>query len=255
LSTPRYDGASGPRGPAGRPAHGPSHDAAEDHIRYALRDAASAVEPSPWPATAVKERAARRRRTRRILATLPVAAAITACAALMSVESHDRAPDAPAPPAVSSPPRPGPTQPPPTDVPTVRVVSPRSVGENDRMKLEPDRRCTAQSDDEWTCESVADGNRTAGTVSSQNVSDQDGTVYAPLYVGPERPARMTVTAQGHTYPVQVVTLAGHPGYAAGYVVGPPPPSPGVIPRLTVTVYDSRGKVMASLTSLASGLPS
>ena len=211
------------------------------------------VEPSPWPAAAVKQRAARRRRARRLAATLPVVAAVAGCAVVMAAVNRDRAPGAPTLPAASTSP-PAPSHPAATRAPTVRVVPagrPFAVGDGERMKLEPTLRCLAQGSDVWQCEKVADGNRAAGSVSSQNRADQDATVYAPLYVGPVLPARMTVTVQGHSYPVQMVALRGHPGYASGYVVGPPPPSPGVFPQLTVRAYDARGTVIASIVSPAS----
>lgn len=71
-------------------------------------------------------------------------------------------------------------------------------------------------------------------------------MYTPLYTGDGRPARMTVTAGGVTYDVQVLTLAGHPGYASGHVWGAPLTDPPGTGNLHVTVYDAAGGVLARL---------
>ncbi|SEG26949.1 hypothetical protein SAMN05216223_104123 [Actinacidiphila yanglinensis] len=262
MSTPPPDGTAAPHGPraaSNREPGGTSDPrsrgmSAEDRVRAALHDAVRAVEPSPWRSAAVRQRAARLRRARRIAATLPVVTAVAACAVVMAAASHDRAPDRPAPPAVStSAPTPSPL--PTTPAPAVRVVQPGrpfSVGDGERMKLEPTRRCIAESGDVWQCDDLGGGNHPAGSLSSQNRGDAHHVVLAPLYTGPVLPARMTVTIEGRRYPVRLVTLPGHPGYASGYLIGPPPPGPDTMPAMTLRAFDADGTLMATLVSPASG---
>jgi hypothetical protein len=133
------------------------------------------------------------------------------------------------------------------DSPGVLVVRPGqlvSAGHGQYLKLTRSERCVGTPPEDWaTCKSVVDGNQPAGTVSLQTVGDASGSLYSPLYVGDGRAARMTVTAGGVTYEVRVVTLAGHPGYATGYVWGAPSGA-GDMPQ--VTVYDATGTVLAHL---------
>lgn len=191
-----------------------------------------------------------------MVAALPVVAAVTACAVVIAAERHDPAPGEPVPTAVSPahPTSPAPDPPPATGSSHARVVQPGrpfSIGAGRRMKLEPSQRCFQDRDAAWICEDVMTRNQPVSTVSSQNLGSQHATVYAPLYVGPGLPTRMTVTVEGHTYAAQVVSLAGHPGYAVGYTAGPPPHHPGSFPELKIMVYDATGHVLASLISPAS----
>jgi hypothetical protein len=132
--------------------------------------------------------------------------------------------------------------------PDVRVVRPGqlvSVGHGQYLKLTRTERCVGTPPDWSTCKSVVDGNQPAGTVSLQSSGDASGTLYSPLYIGAGRAARVTVTTGGVTYEAQVVTLAGHPGYATAYVWGPPTTEfPGERPE--VTVYDAAGTVLAHM---------
>ncbi|MFI0897289.1 hypothetical protein [Streptomyces sp. NPDC020983] len=130
--------------------------------------------------------------------------------------------------------------------PGVLVVGPGQLvdaGHGQYLKLTRTERCIGTPPEDWaTCKSVVDGNQGAGTVSLQSTGDASGTLYSPLYIGDGRAARMTVTAGGVTYQVQVVTLGGHPGYATGYVWGAPGQGPGAMSE--VTVYDAAGTVLA-----------
>ncbi|SEO44124.1 hypothetical protein SAMN05216267_1026101 [Actinacidiphila rubida] len=132
--------------------------------------------------------------------------------------------------------------------PAVQVVRPGQLvdaGHGQYLKLTRTERCVGTPSLWVSCKSVSDGNQPAGTVSLQSDGDASGTLYSPLYIGDGRAARMTVTAGGVTYQVHVVTLAGHPGYATGYVWGPPTTQfPGETPE--VTVYDAAGTVLAHL---------
>lgn len=241
MSSQPYDGTAAPPGPPPTPE--------EDRVRRCLRDAVAVVEPSAWPADAVRERARRRLRNRRIATVLPMAAAVAACAVVTAAATHDRASVGP---AATAPP--GPTVP---VVPTTQVVPPGRVidiGNGGRMKLESAGRCLGFGDGAWNCGDAVSGPGGAGTstspvgggsIGTRIRTGPNGTLYTPLYVGPRQPVRMTVTVEGHVYPVRMVTLPGHPGYTAGYLVTPPEPAAGAARRLTVTAYDARGNVLAT----------
>ncbi|NVI29740.1 hypothetical protein [Streptomyces sp. CAI-17] len=113
------------------------------------------------------------------------------------------------------------------------------LGNGYAMTLTRDERCVGSADGH-ICKSVTDGNQPPGTVSLQSFGEAHGTLYSPLYIGPGRAARMTVTRAGQTLEAQVVTLAGRPGYATGYVWG----AAGELDEPTVTVYDAAGRVLA-----------
>lgn len=128
----------------------------------------------------------------------------------------------------------------------VQVVGPGQlvdVGHGADLQLSRTQRCVG-TPDAWECNSVVDGNQPPGTVSARIQGDATGTLYSPLYIGDGAAARMSVVSGGVTYDVHVVTLAGHPGYASGYVWGAPQPDPNDVPR--ITVYDRAGRVLAQL---------
>ncbi|MFD6836441.1 MULTISPECIES: hypothetical protein [Streptomyces] len=113
------------------------------------------------------------------------------------------------------------------------------LGHGYAMTLTREERCVGSAGGR-ICKSVTDGNQPAGTVSLQSFGEEGRTLYSPLYVGPGRAARMTVTAAGRTLEARVVALAGRPGYATGYVW-----SAAEDPAdRTVTVYDATGRVLA-----------
>ena len=126
----------------------------------------------------------------------------------------------------------------------VEVVRPGQVvdtGHGVDLQLNQTDRCLG-TPVAWSCKSVVDGNQPADSVSLQTQGDATGTVYSPLYIGSGRAARMTVTADGVTYDVQVVTLPGHPGYSTGWAWGAPQTDPNDIPQ--VTVFNKAGRVLA-----------
>lgn len=129
----------------------------------------------------------------------------------------------------------------------VQVVRPGQLvnaGHGQYLKLTSTERCVGTPPEDWfTCKSVVDGNQPADTVGVQISAGTTRTLYSPLYIGDGRVARMTLTAEGVTYRVHVVTLAGHPGYATGYVWGAPLTDvPDEFPQ--ITVYDAAGTVLA-----------
>ena len=128
----------------------------------------------------------------------------------------------------------------------VQVVRPGQVvdtGHGVDLRLTRTERCVGTPAD-WSCSSVVDGNQAPDSVSVRTQGDASGTLYSPLYIGSGKAARMTVTADGGTYDVQIVTLAGHPGYATGYAWGAPATDPGDVPQ--ITVYGTAGQVLAQL---------
>ena len=246
---------------------------AVERLRDALHDAASGIRPSPWPGGAVLERARRRRRTGRLTVALSAAAVVAAAGGGIVAAQHHAGEATPAGQPAGPPPAPtaASTRPetrqaehtaipdsrqatsPPVDWPAVKVVRPGEVvvlGKGKRLRLEAHRRCLDTSGT-WECRNTADGNQAADSVSLQSEGDAKATLYTPLYIGRGTPARMSVTVRGHLYPLQVVTLPGHPGYATAYGT-----APSALPGRTgsavasgdvqVTVYDAQGTVLASL---------
>lgn len=215
-------------------------------MRRALQLAAGTCEPNTWSAREVLGRAERYRRNRRIAIVLPMACAVVSVAAVMGGDALGLGGSRP--PVnhytVSLPVLPATMPLPRGDWPSVRVVKPGQVldlGGGRRMRLTRTERCFGTpSELSFNCKSVVDGNQPAGTVGVQ----ASGTFYSPLYIGDGPVARMTLTSGGVTYQVHVVTLAGHPGYATGYVWGAPTTGFPVTP--VVKVYDAAGKVLAHL---------
>ena len=230
---------------AGEPAGG-----GQEALREALRRTASRVQPGAWPRRAVLERA-RRRRARRTVMGVPLVAAV-AVGAVLVVGPGGPGHGVRVGPAASADP-PGPTAAasasPSVDWPAVRVVRPGQVvliGRGERMRLDATQRCVDDGQGPvpmWACKSVVDGNQARDSVSDQSGGVGHEAVYTPLYIGSGRPARMTVTVDGHTIVLQVLTLPGRPGYATGYGWGPPPEQLfGDEPD--IRVYDADGKLLA-----------
>jgi hypothetical protein len=126
-------------------------------------------------------------------------------------------------------------------VEVVRAGQVVETGHGVDLQLNRTDRCLGVPD-AWSCKSVVDGNQAPDSVSLQTQGDASGTVYSPLYIGSGKAARMTVTADGVTYDVQVVTLAGQPGYSTGWAWGAPQSDPNDIPQ--VTVFNKAGRVLA-----------
>nr|WSX77898.1 hypothetical protein OH826_31075 [Streptomyces sp. NBC_00899] len=225
----------------------------EERMRRALSDAAATVEPAPWAAGEVLGRAARRRRNRRVAVCVPLVVAVAAIAALAAGVA--RGPDEPRPVAAAPAPPPRPRTPPSPAVvwPAVRVAEPgRAIGFGGgvRMRLAAGERCVDWKDGGgWDCrdESNEDGNQPQGSVSTQAYGYTGGMRYTLLYRGTAAPARMCVTVAGRAWPATVVTLPGHPGWAAGYLDLPTSAaSQGPFTPLGLTVWDADGRVIASL---------
>jgi hypothetical protein len=222
-------------------------------MRRALSDAAATVEPAPWAAGEVLGRAARRRRNRRIAVCVPMVVAVAAIAAL--ADGVARGPDEPRPVAAAPAPPPRPrTSPSPAVVwPAVRVVAPgraTGFGGGVRMRLTAGERCVDWDDGTgWECrdESNKDGNQPQGSVGTQAYGYTGGMRYTLLYRGTATPARMGVTIAGRVWPATVVTLPGHPGWAAGYLDLPTSvASQDPFTPVGLAVWDADGREIASL---------
>lgn len=230
--------------------HDDSSDDTESAVRHGLRAAAGEFTPSPWPGEAVRARAGRRRRARRLATVLPMAAAVTVAAVLTAGQLRDRATDGP---SGSTTPTVGHSTAGP-EGPAVEVVQPsRSVdiGAGLRMRLAPTKRCFSSAGGAWQCEAAASDDGGVPWIDPEVRTTPSGTVYVPLFIGPRSPARMTLTVRGHHYPLRMAALPGTPGYATGYLATPPPPVPGSVPETTVTAYDRQGKILATVTEPAS----
>lgn len=226
-------------------------------LRQALSAEADRFTPAPPPLADVARRG-RAIRARRRIAVAAVIAAVAAVPVAVTALRHGEAPATSAPVAVADRPSapvsphhtPAPARSGPA-VPKVRVVKPGvafDIGLGQRMYLLPSERCVLDERAQPGCKSVNDGNQAPGTVGLQSYGNQHGTLYTPLYIGSGTPARITVETGGRVLNATVVTLAGHPGYASGYVVGPA--LVGARPKgfhsATVTVYDRSGRVLARL---------
>jgi hypothetical protein len=229
----------------------PDDTEAEAAVRHGLRTAAGTVTPSLWPAEAVRARARRARRTRRLATVLPMAAAVTVAAVLTTGLLRDRATGGPS----------GPTTPPAgqsTAVPqgpAVQVVAPErsiDIGAGLRMRLAPTKRCFSSGGSAWQCEDTASDDGGTPWIDPEVRTAPSGTVYVPLFIGPRAPARMTLTFAGrHAYPLRMAALWGAPGYTVGYLATSPPLLSGSLPETTVTAYDQQGNVLATVTEPAS----
>lgn len=131
----------------------------------------------------------------------------------------------------------------PSDPQIVRPGEVVEVGHGIDLQLTKTQRCVG-TPDAWGCNSVVNGNQPPGTVSVRVQGDSVGTLYSPLYIGHGTAARILVVSEGETYDVHIVTLAGHPGFASGYVWGAPETDPNDVPQ--ITVYDKAGRVLAEL---------
>ncbi|MCX3061538.1 hypothetical protein [Streptomyces beihaiensis] len=169
----------------------------------------------------------------------PIARSVAAVARTAAAVDHQAAATAGATTAPKAPP-----------VTVVRSGQRLDIGHGAWMTLSPTERCLNDGSDHavTVCTDVTNGNQAPDSVSLRSSGDRTRTLYSPLYIGSGDAARMTVEAGHRTYQVHVVTLAGHPGYAAGYVWGTPThQSPtGGPSKVKVTVYDASGGVLARL---------
>lgn len=228
--------------------HDDASDDTERAVRHSLRAAAADFTPPPWPGEAVRARAGRHRRTRRLAQVLPLAAAVTVAALLTAGQLRDRAASGPSGPTA------GHSTPAPAG-PAVEVVPPNrslDIGAGLHLRLAPTKLCFSSGAGAWQCKPVATDTGGDPWINPDVRATPDATVYVPVFHGPHSPARMLLTLQGHDYPLRMATLPGSPGYTAGYVAAPPPPASGSLPAETVTAYDRQGSVLATVTVPASG---
>nr|WP_163017137.1 hypothetical protein [Streptomyces chartreusis] len=89
----------------------------------------------------------------------------------------------------------------------------------------------------------------SGKISAIASGDASGTLYAGIYRGPGKAARITAALGNRKLNTQVITLAGSPGWAAFYADDPRAGAKST-PALTVTVQAADGTILASLTKPA-----
>jgi hypothetical protein len=89
----------------------------------------------------------------------------------------------------------------------------------------------------------------SGKIFANASGDASGTLYAGIYRGPGKAARITAAIGSRTLNTQVVTLAGSPGWAAFYADETQAGAKST-PALTITVQAADGTVLASLTKPA-----
>jgi hypothetical protein len=220
----------------------------EDMVRRALREEAEALAPSAWSAgpihAAARARAQRRRARRVALAVaVAVAAPVAAVAVLAPGPGAVRtvsvdAPTVPAPSATHSD-----SSSPSLPVSRVLIVTDSqkvAIGHGQWLRLTAAESCQGGGGQSEQCSATANGNQAPDSVSLRISGDSDGTLFVPLYIGSGQAARITVTVAGRTYPVTVLTLPGHPGYATGYAWVPG----GAGGQESATVYDAGGAVLA-----------
>jgi hypothetical protein len=82
-----------------------------------------------------------------------------------------------------------------------------------------------------------------GGLQGPGFGSSKGSVYFGIYRGPGTLARMVATLQGRPMRTQVLTLPGHPGWAAYLAVGPGDTGNGPV-ALSFTGYDATGAVLA-----------
>lgn len=125
--------------------------------------------------------------------------------------------------------------------PSVRVVPPGKVdlGGGYSMTLTADSFALTCKDGQSGPAYTDNGNQGAGTVGL-HTCDQ---AVAGLYIGSGEAASAKITVDGKACSATVVTLAGHPGWSASYVVLPG----GVTPttNITISVFDASGHQLAT----------
>ena len=245
----------------------------EEEVRQAMRRAAENLEPSAWPSAQVRERALRQRRRARttvLAAAVAAAAAIAIPVAATGVlrsgsqtmpgggggAGPDDGPADRGTASASAPPSPSASSPLPSGAPigtgsaaSVQVVAfgrQVQVGHGVWLTLTATQRCVGGNDGTG-CDSAVAGNQESGTVNMRTVGDSTGNLDTPLYIGPGQAVRMTIRTGATVYPVTVVSLAGQPGYATGYVWIPTNADQGSATPNTTTVYDAANHVLASFS--------
>ncbi|TDT97572.1 hypothetical protein EDD99_5722 [Streptomyces sp. 846.5] len=228
----------------------------EQEVRRAMRQAAESLEPSAWPSAQVRARALRQRRRARatvLVAAVAAAAAIAipvAATGVLRSESQTMPGGAGGTASASTSWAPPPSARAGTGSATsVQVVVPGrrvQAGHGVWLTLTTTHRCVGGNGSS-DCDSAVVGNQESGTVTMRMVGDSTGTLDSPLYIGPGQAARMTISTGAKVYPVTVVSLAGHPGYATGYAWIPTTADPRPATPSTITVYDAANHVLATFS--------
>jgi len=209
--------------------------AVEDRLRQVLAETAGTVEPANWlPVAAVRQRAGRRQRARRLAVALPAVAAVTVAAALMAgAARHTRETVA----------TPGPA---PAGRWSVLCATPSGAvarpGEALPMMLQTGGPC-ADAGDAAGPHCVLHVEQPLPAVDGLVPGTRAGAACVPVYTGPGPVVRTTLTLDGRTSPTSVQLVDGHLGYQA------PPGTPHRgDAQAVITVYGPWDEVLGTYTS-------
>ncbi|WP_370369110.1 hypothetical protein [Catenulispora sp. GP43] len=130
-----------------------------------------------------------------------------------------------------------------SSAPAVRVVKPgkTDLGGGYSLTLTSDSSTLTGHDGQVGPNYTDNGNQGADTIGIQGC----GSVIAGLYIGKGEAASGTVTVDGKSYPLTIVTLAGHPGWSVAYALLPAPPK--TTSATSISVSDAAGHQLASFT--------
>ena len=130
-----------------------------------------------------------------------------------------------------------------SSAPAVRVVKPgkTDLGGGYSLTLTSDSSTLTGPDGQVGPNYTDNGNQEAGTIGIQGC----GPVVAGLYIGEGEAASGTFTVDGKSYPLTIVTLAGHPGWSVAYAMLPAPPK--TTSATSISVSDAAGHQLASFT--------
>ncbi|MFC8008749.1 hypothetical protein [Streptomyces cinereoruber] len=216
----------------------------DEDLAAALKQAAAGLPVGPAPVDTVLRLGRRMRRRRHATLSTALAAAVlipaSAVAALSLGSFGSRTPTVPAASTAAS--------------PHVQVVD-----SGEKVVLGRDKTiwltgqgmflATPKSSDTTKEPALNAAEVPSGKISANASGDASGTLYAGIYRGPGKAARITVAIGSRTLNTQVITLAGSPGWAAFYADDT---RAGTIsmPALTITVQAADGTILASLTKPA-----
>ncbi|MFD4530760.1 hypothetical protein ACFWNL_22370 [Kitasatospora sp. NPDC058397] len=228
----------------------------ENMMRGALRDEAARVAVGDWSAGPVQVQVRRQQRGRRVaMGASAVVAALAVVAGTGAVLSAQRAVQTvgPASQALAVPEGPAP------EAVVVEPGQQLSLGRQDWWMQLNDQEICIHDAPAYRSGPGCGGHSWAGGATEivmqyyGNPPQYQEGLYNLIYHGPGRVARMTIEIDGQASWATVASLPGNPGYATGYVWGPPgrktPNGSTAYPfeGVKLAAYDAQGKVLASKT--------
>lgn len=212
----------------------------DEDLSAALEQAAAGLPVGPAPVDTVLHLGRRMRRRRQATLTALTAAVLvpaSAVAALSLGSFGSRTPTVPAAPTAASP-----------HVQVVDSGEKVALGRDKAIWLTGQGMFLATPKSSGTTKEPAlnAAEVPSGKISAKMSGDASSALYAGIYRGPGKAARITVAIGSRTLSTQVLTLAGSPGWAAFYADDTQAGTMGV-PALTITVQATDGTILASLT--------